>query len=252
MKTVVCRNVVLGEGRPKICIPITAASFEELISEAQAVASCQAAEIVEWRADWYQQIEKKNSIREALTILRKYLGNVPILFTFRSQNEGGEKDTDTEQYAAYISEAAAFGVELIDIELSRGAEFVQRMIETVHKEGVSVIVSSHDFLQTPETNVMMERLRCMYKLGADICKLAVMPNSPLDTIRLMEATYKLKSADPDMLMITMSMSEMGSISRVCGEIFGSVMTFGTVGKASAPGQLEADRLRMIMESLRIQ
>ena len=41
----------------------------------------------------------------------------------------------------------------------------------------------------------------------------------------------------DRPIITMSMAATGVISRVCGEVFGSALTFGAVGKASAPGQI---------------
>ena len=40
----------------------------------------------------------------------------------------------------------------------------------------------------------------------------------------------------------MSMGKLGVISRICGEVFGSAVTFGTAGKASAPGQLPANQL----------
>lgn len=41
----------------------------------------------------------------------------------------------------------------------------------------------------------------------------------------------------DRPIITMSMAGTGVISRLCGEVFGSALTFGAAGKASAPGQM---------------
>ena len=40
--------------------------------------------------------------------------------------------------------------------------------------------------------------------------------------------------------ITMSMGKDGVISRLCGEVFGSCVTFGSHEKASAPGQMQMD------------
>ena len=45
----------------------------------------------------------------------------------------------------------------------------------------------------------------------------------------------------------MSMSNLGVVSRVCGEIFGSAITFGTVGEASAPGQIPVTSLKEILD-----
>lgn len=252
MRTVQCKKMILGEGRPKICVPITAGTPKELERCAKAVAACPDAEIVEWRADWYETIDDEKAVREAMRILCDCLKDIPVLFTFRSYEEGGNKSITDGQYEMLVRTAVESGADIVDIELSKGDALVKRLSNMVQNAGIPVIVSSHDFEKTPSTETMIQRLNHMYELGADICKLAVMPHDPLDTLRLMEATWKAKTANPDMLLITMSMSAVGSISRVCGEVFGSVLTFGTVGKASAPGQLEADCLRKMLEVLHIQ
>ena len=48
-------------------------------------------------------------------------------------------------------------------------------------------------------------------------------------------------------LITMSMGPLGMISRLCGEVFGSSLTFGSVGKASAPGQVGAKELANVLK-----
>ena len=53
----------------------------------------------------------------------------------------------------------------------------------------------------------------------------------------------------DRPIITMSMAGTGVISRLCGEVFGSSMTFGAVGKASAPGQMGAEDLNTVLALL---
>jgi len=248
MRNLACKNIVFGDGRPKICVPIAAENMDELKMRASAVVSCPAAEVVEWRADWYNGIEEEGSVCKVIGVLKEYLGDIPILFTFRSKEEGGQREIDDCQYSRLIQGAAEAGADLVDVELSKGDMLVKELIRTAHKEGLPVIVSSHDFEKTPESDVMMGRLIHMHELGADFCKLAVMPENPLDTLRLLEVTWKLRSLYPDMRLITMSMSEAGSISRVCGEVFGSVLTFGTVGTGSAPGQLDAECLREILDA----
>jgi 3-dehydroquinate dehydratase-1 len=48
-------------------------------------------------------------------------------------------------------------------------------------------------------------------------------------------------------MMTMSMGGTGVVSRFAGEIFGSAMSFGMIGRASAPGQVEVDRLAGVLD-----
>ena len=86
----------------------------------------------------------------------------------------------------------------------------------------------------------------MQDLGADIPKIAVMPQNKKDVLTLLAATEEMASEYADRPIITMSMAGTGLISRLCGEVFGSALTFGAVGKASAPGQMNASDLREIL------
>ena len=52
-------------------------------------------------------------------------------------------------------------------------------------------------------------------------------------------------------MITMSMGQRGMISRLCGELYGSAVTFAAYEKASAPGQMQVEEVREIIEKLHV-
>ena len=114
-------------------------------------------------------------------------------------------------------------------------------------------MSSHDFNRTPPGEEIIARMRKMQDLGADIPKIAVMPRSRRDVLTLLAATEEMVSGYADRPVITMSMSGLGSISRLCGEVFGSAMTFGAAGQASAPGQMAvedlAEGLRLIHKGM---
>ena len=88
----------------------------------------------------------------------------------------------------------------------------------------------------------------MRKIGADLPKVAAMPQSRKDVLVLLKAT-ETASSILDCPIITMSMSGAGVISRLCGEVFGSAMTFGSAGKASAPGQMDVQDLSVVLELL---
>ena len=51
-KPIQVKNIILGEGMPKICVPLTESKTEEICTQA-VNAKTAGAELVEWRADFY-------------------------------------------------------------------------------------------------------------------------------------------------------------------------------------------------------
>jgi len=241
------RGVRIGEGIPKIIVPIVETTRKEIIRKAESLADVRV-DIVEWRADWFEEAADSAAVDEVLKELRGALGNTPLLFTFRTLREGGEKAIDQQDYAALnISVARSGFADLIDVEIFTGDEIVREIIESAHERGVKIVGSSHDFDRTPEKEEIVGRLKKMQQMGADIPKIAVMPQSRKDVLTLLLATEEMTAEYADRPIITMSMSGTGLISRLCGEVFGSSCTFGAVGKASAPGQMNAEDLDTVLE-----
>ena len=240
------RGVRIGEGIPKICVPIVGTTRDEILAAAKSFESVKK-DVVEWRVDWFEGVFDFAQVEAVMKELRQVLGNTPILFTFRTANEGGEKAIEPAAYAELNKRAAATGlIDLVDVEAFTGDEVVRDIIESAHESGVVVVVSNHDFEKTPEKDEIVRRLRKMQELGADIPKIAVMPQSRKDVLTLLSATEEMASKYADRPIITMSMSATGLISRLCGECFGSALTFGAVGKSSAPGQMNASDLSEIL------
>ena len=74
-----------------------------------------------------------------------------------------------------------------------------------------------------------------------------MPQCRKDVLTLLRATLEMAQEYADRPIITMSMAKNGVISRLCGEVFGSALTFGAAGRISAPGQIEVEKLRGVLE-----
>lgn len=240
------RNIEIGTGIPKICVPIVGVTQEEILKAAEKIKTY-AADIVEWRADWYEDIFQFEKTEETMKALRNVLEELPVLFTFRTSKEGGEKEIRTDDYVELNRKAAETGlVDLMDIELFTGDDAVKTVIENAHAYGVKVIASNHDFQKTPAKDEIVSRLCKMQDLGADILKIAVMPVNKKDVLTLLAATEEMTTKYADHPIVTMSMSGMGVISRLCGEVFGSALTFGSVGRASAPGQIGVEDLQTML------
>ena len=249
MNPVEVRNIKIGEGIPKICTPIVGVTKDDIIAEAKTFDSI-PVDVVEWRVDWFEHVFDIEKVKEVLVELRAVLKETPILFTFRTSKEGGEKAIEPKAYAELNKAVAQTGnVDLVDVEVFTGDEIVKEIIETAHAAGVKVVASNHDFDKTPDKDDIVSRLCKMQELGADIPKIAVMPQNKKDVLTLLAATEEMYSEHADRPIITMSMAGTGVISRLCGEVFGSALTFGAAKKASAPGQMGVEDLAQVLSLL---
>ena len=245
MSSITIRGCCIGAGRPKVILPIVARTEDDILREARRLSALKA-DCIEWRADWFSYALGADRLRAAL-------GEKLLLVTFRTKAEGGEVSLTRQQYADFCGTVCVSGcADLLDIEFFPNREGLPALIGQAHKAGVAVVCSSHDFHKTPSRTEMVTRLTAMQQAGADLPKLAVMPNSPSDVLELLAATAEMAEQHPETPVITMSMGALGAVSRLCGETFGSAMTFANPGQASAPGQVALDVVNEVLDSLRLE
>lgn len=248
-KVVTIKNVKIGEGLPKICVPMVGETIDQLVEEANFLKNLDL-DVVEWRVDFFENVINIDKVKEALQAIRTVLTDKPIIFTFRSAKEGGQKEVSTEFYFELNKRIVETKqVEVIDIELFNEEENIKDLVEAAHINGLTVIISNHDFKNTPSKEEIISRLRKAAELGGDLPKIAVMPTCAADVITLLDATRIMNEEYAKGPIITMSMAGKGVISRLSGEIFGSALTFGAAKKVSAPGQISVVDLRKTIELL---
>lgn len=234
MNTVTIDQVTIGEGQPKIIVPLLDRTETDLLSSAEHIQQLDC-DIVEWRIDFFQEVEKTEIVAELSHTIKKAL-NKPLLITFRTYKEGGELSLSEEKYFEIYETLIKQGcLDLIDLELFMPDKLVAQTITAAHEKGIKVILCNHDFDKTPSKQEILSRLQQMQLKGADICKIAVMPRNSEDVLTLLEATREMYENYADRPLITMSMGTLGMISRISGQVFGSAATFGSAGTASAPG-----------------
>ena len=205
-------------------------------------------DLIEWRVDWYENGADIEKVQDVLTDLALALNGKPLLFTFRTKNEGGEKAIQPKKYLELNKAVIATKlVDLMDVEVFIGDEIVKAIIQEAHQYQIKVVGSNHDFEKTPNKDEIIGRLCRMQDLGVDFPKIAVMPRYKRDVLTLLEATTIMNEEYADRPIITMSMAGDGIVSRLAGEVFGSCITFGTVQKASAPGQIKIDDLHKVLQ-----
>lgn len=243
------KDVTIGDGRPAVIVPVLGATSAEL--RAQVVElSGRRVDVVEWRVDHFAALSDTPAVLDAARALARLLGPVPVLVTCRTSTEGGAADIAPESYGELLSALAASGAaDLLDVEHRRPDDVVAAVVTAARQHGVTVVASEHDFAATPPAAEIVARLRAMQDLGADIAKIAVMPRSRADVLALLDATREMTEDHAEIPVITMSMGPLGVVSRLAGHLFGSAATFASAGTASAPGQVEVEDLRTVLDVL---
>ncbi len=219
-----------------ICIPITAATNEAAIED--MAAASEYADVLELRLDYIPNPD----INKLLKPRRK-----PVIVTNRPKREGGRFSGNENSRLQLLTNAMELGADYIDVE----HDSVQHILNYIYHgftppseggdrggvHGCKIIVSYHNFLETPLN--LDEIYKELCRTGAHIAKLAVFANDMTDNVRVFQL---LKSAS--LPTIALCMGEVGLLSRILAQKFGSYMTFASLeeGKESAPGQITVHEL----------
>ena len=270
MSTIFVRNLEIGAGMPKIAVSIWGTTKEEILLEAKDIVAAKA-DIVEWRADRFQYTSTGELI-ETLKELRAQVGNMPLLFTLRTVNEGGHKDIPPLQYAQLIQKVVETGhIDIIDVEIfidvydswnsvaeldtierNNKHQYTDNIIEHAKKYNTVVLGSNHNFNNTPTKEEIISRLSEIQHYDVDIAKIAVMAHNKEDVLTLMAASIEMAEEGNHKPILTIAMGAVGKLSRICGEFSGSDITFASIGHPSAPGQIEIEELKALLKLLHQQ
>lgn len=230
-------SVVLGPAPVKVLASLMPADTEALLSDAENAAAA-PIDIFEWRADYFQNQTKDVWVSAGVSL--QAMADKPILWTLRTDREGGLFTGSDEKYLDIVDYIAKSGLfDALDIELERGD--VAPIVQAAHKTETTVVMSYHNFDETPDLKTVMDKFDRMSLAGADVLKIALMPQKPEDVLTLMQATL-LARRTYNVPVISMSMGAAGQCSRVLGGLYGSCATFASLKKASAPGQIGAQSL----------
>ena len=210
-----------------ICIPITARSPEDTVSE--MISASKYADIVELRIDYIPELQNAEAcIEESLKRKTK-----PVIITNRPEREGGKFNGSEQDRLCLLQKAIDLGADYVDVEYDSIKQITRR-------NSSKIIISHHNFKETPHNLSKIYDDICQQK--PDIVKIVTYANDIIDNIRIFEL---LKSAQ--IPTISFCMGELGYISRILTSKFGGFLTFASLekGKESAPGQLTVNELSKI-------
>lgn len=243
------KNLNIGELPVKTIVPITAKTAEQALAQAKVIADNPNADIAEFRIDLLDFASNNKAVITLGKQLNQILKDKPLIATIRTANEGGQlKVSDAEYEKIYTEYLKQPFMQLLDIEMFREQNSVKKLTKLAHQKNVLVIMSNHDFDKTPTQQEIEQRLLKQDQLGADVLKIAVMPKSKHDVMTLMNATLNVSQYSQKPLL-TMSMGRLGTISRIATANMGGSMSFGMIGEASAPGQIDVAQLKQLLKTV---
>jgi len=212
-----------------IAVPLTDKDFKERVREARE----KGADIVELRVDQFSKTDPDYVLDLLRTAKEEGLRTI---LTVRSPEEGGREVASRRE----IFERVAPESDYADIELS-SRDLIISVRNAVSKGGGRLIVSFHNFELTPANWIIREVLREGHRYGG-IPKVAVKANSHEDVARLLCVGNQEKYEK-----ILIAMGNLGRISRLAGFIFGSVISYASLGESLAPGQLPLEEMVKLRE-----
>lgn len=198
---------------------------------ARDILECRDADMVEVRLDLNDRpLETLKAVRSAT--------DKPIIATNRMKSEGGQWSGSEEERIRILSDAAPYA-DWVDIELK--APMRNELLKMIDKPA---IISCHDFAGMPERAELLAILEEMKRAGAEIAKIAVTPQSMKDNLTILDFLL-----DAKMPLCMIAMGKIGRHLRAVAPIYGSVLTYGYVSQAVAPGQMSIGELSASLKLL---
>ena len=223
----------------RVCVAITGDTAAEMIEKADGVV--RENPFVEFRLDY---LEKPLA---ALPAIREFLyerGEVTAVATCRRVTGGGKFKGNAAAELEILSQAAASGFHLIDLEIETADAISRTQFEALRGAGAGLILSSHDFEGTKDLDKTFARLQAY---SPDFYKIVSTAKNLSDNV---EMKRFLERTSDSANVIGICMGEQGLISRVLGVRAGSVFTFASTGagEETGPGQVSA---RTLLDTYRI-
>jgi len=205
---------------------------------------------VELRYDFLEKRVEK--LADFLQGVRNLIGEKKLIFTIRTNRQGGFYPFGKSYFQENILAMESGIPDYIDLEVEcgiSGRESWKECIAMVKRLGGKVIASYHDFHRTPDLKECEAILERLSSYSPDIVKMAFMPKKQEDVLNLLFAGRRWRDKYPKKELITISMGEMGKLSRLCGDLSGSSHSFVQIFGESAPGQWKIEEYLKLHRAL---
>lgn len=245
------KNIEIFEGLPKVVVSISGTSLSDIHKEiGQVKENIESLDIVEIRSDSFDNMSRSEHLSLVNEVCLE-LSGLPIIYTYRTSHEGGNGSKSYAEYKDLLMDVITkCDIDIVDIEFVTGGKVISDIVDCAGENGKTVLLSHHNFKETPRLEEMQKMLYNMNIAGGEILKLAFAPANEDDVVNMLKIVKIGKEAIGNKV-IGISMGEMGKMTRLTGGEFGSCLTYGYITKNSAPGQVHASRIKDALKAYEI-
>ena len=177
-----------------------------------------------------------NLVPDTLQLIKKDFRK--CVATLRPISEGGKFSGDEKNRVAIIKLISEYNPFLLDVEFNTLIKN-KNLKNYLKNAETDILVSWHNFRQTPNISTLKKKLLQMKKFSNNI-KIVTMAKSIYDASTIL-SLYN----NNDVKLIAFSMGNYGRISRLLCLLLGSPYTYTSLGKPIAAGQFNVDEIKSI-------
>lgn len=189
------------------------------------------ADGIELRLDYalHWDIQEMTALRQACTL--------PVIFTLRSQLQGGYYPHSEAQRLQTISALCALNPDYLDLE----SDVSESDIQSIRNRypAIKIILSYHNFVETPAD--LPRLFESIYRPNCYAYKISTQAQTTSDALRMLHLVFALQNQHR---IIGICMGDKGQSTRILGPVVGSLFSYAYWGRAqtTAPGQLSLEEL----------
>ena len=241
-----------------ICVPIQIKSvnLNEISNSIKKVVSLNPTTI-EFRFDYIDDVQSLN-----LNLLKDLLGHIPhkipVIFTFRSLNEGGKMKIEDTKRIQIIKKLIKAQPSYLDIEINTDKRDIIELVNLASQNKVKIIFSYHDFEKTPSYEIAYNKVQgyvnkltkeyglSLKKVQESLIKVIFMAHSLEDN--LIPLILCRVFSNNNLKIISFCMGTKGIFSRIFCVLSGSFLTYASSDEKTAPGQINIQLMRSLLDT----
>ncbi len=213
-------------------------------------------DFIELRFDY---IDDVNLISRSFLEQLLSLTNIPLIFTLRSNLEGGHLELKSSQRLSILKRLIEAKPDYLDIEIRSPINLIQEIVDLCMKKGVKIISSYHNF-QTTEP--LQEALQLIENYMSKLKKLIQADEIIFESF-IFKIIFTATQFEDNLIplklcanfnsqgykIISFCMGELGIFSRIMCIKEGSFFTYAALEETTAPGQLNITTMRNFLSLL---
>jgi 3-dehydroquinate dehydratase-1 len=219
----------------KICVSVMVERPDQVL-ETMTRARDVGANLLEWRLDVTREPEVESVLHQA---------PLPVIATVRSSEHGGHFEGTKEEQLRLLLRAAAGGSSYVDWEFRREEDLPDELAAMRER----VIVSYHNFQETPSENILKSLFNEMAAIKAGVVKVVTLAQKMEDNLSLLNLIGQGKKQG--VKVVAFCLGSLGRISRVVCLLVGGAFTYAALerGAEAAPGQFTLQEMKQLLEML---